>query len=118
VAASSTSYTSKLWIGTNPSPGTPVSSPVVPVGKLWVVRNITVLSPGPVYSNTGGFAFADSGGNPVFGRANGYAPGAMWFYYEGRFVVQTSEHLTFVGSQPQFTWTVTGYLFNVGSSGG
>lgn len=111
MAASSTSYTQNLWVGTSTSSVT--QSATVGTGLLWVIRNISVATPGLTFSNALGFAIADNAGHVIFGRTGAECAGSMWYYYEGRFVIAAGGYIQFVPGQASFQFAITGFVFHV-----
>lgn len=104
-------YTELLFTVSNGGPGNVVSD-TVPSGFVWVVRDVTVTTPGIPFSNDGGWELYSSSG-PIFGATSGETCGGRTFYWEGRQVVDTGDHLTFHGVAAGYGMAVSGYVLTL-----
>lgn len=109
--AQSPAYTHVLWAFSSPNAGL-FNSDVVPAGKIWVVRNVTVSLPGQPFQAVAGFLLADSGGFPIFGLGANGGQGNSFYYYEGRQALSAGDNLSFFANLGSIAWRVTGFILS------
>lgn len=114
MAASSTSYTKPLWnvrIATN---GT-TTGPLVPAGKLWVVRDVTLNLYHNIPSARIGYAWLQEQkfGTTLWGAGYSETTGGRVLHSELRQAVAAGNGLQFVCETPGWFVAVTGFEFSV-----
>lgn len=81
----------------------------VPTGFVWVVRNVSVLSPGNSFSTEYGWALSATNGAVICGVSEGYGAGASHYLFETHQVVVSPGTLHFGSSVPGYGLSVSGY---------
>lgn len=81
----------------------------VPTGFVWVVRSVSVLSPGQPFSTEFGWALSATNGAVLCGVASGYGAGSTHYAFDLHQVVETGGVLHFGSSVPGYGLTVSGY---------
>lgn len=104
-------YSEKLW--SEPTmPGGAYTSPVVPAGFVWIVREVEVFGQGDLNWRTAGFTLTSIDGAPIFAISYPFAEIDRFYHLTTRQVLDAGDQLVMVTGEYGWSWRISGYALS------